>query len=507
MLKSICKATAWVGMALFLASCANLPSSEPPLQATSADAQACASWIDDLDAAVARAGVADAGAHRVVGFPYLRVDRLTASFAGALDPRRPDARFAEWTERLRAIDLDGRRSEIASLDAATLRGLGTPDAAWAMDRSQHCGRTLAAEDLATPARREALLRRARVPDDYSPWMRYSGVYAVARWPFALGVAGWQREAHEMFQRAKEPAPPGAPATPLRWYVPARSGAGEDAVRATMQALPRDALGIPRPDAAQLEVLFDAHAPTFAIETAGAHDRPGRLRFGSDGLPETDAAEPVVYRRLAHTRLRGQTLLQLVYTIWFPERPASQALDILAGRLDGVVLRVTLDEHGAPLLWDTIHPCGCYHMFLPTARLVERPAPAVGEEWVLIPDRLGTPAAGARPVVRIAAKSHHLVALDPSPQAAAAVREPTSYSLLDEDVLRLLAWPGGGTRSLYGPDGLVRGTERLERLLFWPMGLASPGAMRQWGRHPTAFLGRRHFDDADLLDGRFERIDP
>jgi hypothetical protein len=35
-----------------------------------------------------------------------------------------------------------------------------------------------------------------------------------------------------------------------------------------------------------------------------------------------------------------------------------------------------------------------------------------------------------------------------------------------------------------------------------MGIASAGAMRQWGRHATAFVGRRHFDDADLLERRF-----
>lgn len=507
MLDSSRKALAWVGMALFLASCANFPASAPPLRATSPAAQACAAWIDALDAAVAQAGVADAGAHRVATFPYLRVDRLSASFAAALDARQPDARFAEWAERLRAIDLHGRRSELANLDIGSLKGLGLGDATQALARADQCSRTLADEDLAAPERRAALLRLAQVPDDYSPWMRYSGVYALARWPFAVGVAGWQREAHEMFQRARQPAAPGPATAPWRWYVPEHPGASADAVQATMRALQRDALGIPRPDAAQLALLFDAHAPSFAIETAGAHDHPGRLRFGADGLPLTDATEPVVYRRLAHTRLRGQTLLQLVYSIWFPERPPSQALDMLAGRLDGVVLRVTLDEQGAALLWDTIHPCGCYHMFVPTARLAERPAPSVGEEWLLVPDRLGLPAAGTRPVARIAARSHHLVALDASPHAGAAVREPTVYRLLDEDDLRTLAWPGGGTRSLYDTDGLVRGSERLERLLFWPMGLASPGAMRQWGRHPTAFLGRRHFDDADLLDRRFERLDP
>jgi hypothetical protein len=28
-------------------------------------------------------------------------------------------------------------------------------------------------------------------------------------------------------------------------------------------------------------------------------------------------------------------------------------------------------------------------------------------------------------------------------------------------------------------------------------------MRQWGTHATAFIGRRHFDDADLIERRFE----
>jgi len=63
--------------------------------------------------------------------------------------------------------------------------------------------------------------------------------------------------------------------------------------------------------------------------------------------------------------------------------------------------------------------------------------------------------------------------------------------------------GTGTRSLFGPDGIVPGTQRGERFFFWPMGIASAGAMRQWGRHATAFVGRRHFDDAQLLERRFE----
>ena len=64
-----------------------------------------------------------------------------------------------------------------------------------------------------------------------------------------------------------------------------------------------------------------------------------------------------------------------------------------------------------------------------------------------------------------------------------------------------------SRSIFGPDGIVRGSERAERYWFWPMGIAEPGAMRQWGRHATAFVGRRHFDDADLFEKYFDMKKP
>jgi hypothetical protein len=38
-----------------------------------------------------------------------------------------------------------------------------------------------------------------------------------------------------------------------------------------------------------------------------------------------------------------------------------------------------------------------------------------------------------------------------------------------------------------------------------MGIDNSGAMRQWGVHATAFIGRRHFDDADLIERRFEVV--
>jgi len=81
-------------------------------------------------------------------------------------------------------------------------------------------------------------------------------------------------------------------------------------------------------------------------------------------------------------------------------------------------------------------------------------------------------------------------------------EGKEYRFAEYDELRTLPLSEGGSRSIFGPDGLIEGTERGERFLFWPMGIASAGAMRQSGTQATAFVGRRHFDDADILEKRF-----
>ena len=162
-------------------------------------------------------------------------------------------------------------------------------------------------------------------------------------------------------------------------------------------------------------------------------------------------------------------------------------------------RVTLAPDGEPLLYDAMHPCGCYHQFFPTPLARPRPPPDSLEEWVFVPQSLPRLTEGERPVVSIASATHYI-------ERVALVRGTDSvvrYAFLPYDELRSMQRLDGGRRSAFGPDGLIAGTERAERFFFWPMGIASPGAMRQWGRHATAFVGRRHFDDADLIERRFE----
>ena len=116
----------------------------------------------------------------------------------------------------------------------------------------------------------------------------------------------------------------------------------------------------------------------------------------------------------------------------------------------------------------------------------------------MPQTLPRVAEGERPLVRLAPRTHYIEGVSLVRGIDSVVR----YSFRPYDELRSLPRPDGRRRSVFGPDGLVAGTERAERYLFWPMGIVSPGAMRQAGRQATAFVGRRHFDDADLIERRF-----
>jgi hypothetical protein len=379
-------------------------------------------------------------------------------------------------------------------DAAGLRG--------ALERTQRCARLLREIDLAKPALRRALLERAEVPDDYSRLKRFFGLYALTRIAFAAGVRRHEDETRRTFER--EPGLP-AGAALIRHSPPSASVDYARAARILERAA-SNPLGIPEPGEAELTELLAAHAPSFEIAVQADHDRFGALRWRRDAAaPEVDGAQQVVYAHPAWTLYEGRVLLQLVYTIWFPERPPLVEGDILAGKVDGITWRVTLAPDGEPLLYDSIHPCGCYHMFFPTPRALPRAPPdgtAGLEEWMFSPQALPRIAEGERPLLRIASGTHYI-------ERVGVVRGGDSlsrYELLPYGELRSQFRFAGSLRaSVFGADALVPGSERPERRLFWPMGIDSAGAMRQWGRQATAFIGRRHFDDADLIEKRF-RLD-
>jgi hypothetical protein len=484
-------------------------------------APVCDAFAASIDDAVRLAGTGDAQVSRVAGARWLRTDRFAASFAD--EALGPEARRA-WLERLRDADADARRVEVANLPSAArdalaaeardvpahpaiaapsaARDAGSPSAPAAQPADAlravaaavaRCGRAEVDAVDADPGALAVIRAAARVPDDYVGWQRALGVYPIASLPFAVGVRREETATIAAFARHA-----GRVAAGTTVFAP-RVAAGDAPDGPTPPVPARDALDVPRLDAAARAALLAAHAPLWALEGDGEDDRFGALVLDDDGRARVDPTRPVVHSRVAFTRWEARVRIQLVYSAWFPRRAPARAFDPLAGHLDGVLLRLTLDESGRVAMIDSIHACGCWHVFVPVGPWRVRPAPAPGEEWALVPARLDAVPPGARVRVRLASRTHALEGID---VATAVPPAAASYTLVEEDALRTLPHPRGGTRSLYDPRGLVPGTERGERWLFWPMGVLEAGSMRQWGRHATAFVGRRHFDEADLLERRF-----
>ena len=455
-----------------LGGCASLPTGAPGAVAD------CAAIFERLDHQIEGAGLRDGGPRPVAGFPHLRRDRLLASLA--TDARSPDE-LERWLALLRQQDLEARWHELSNL-------YGAPPRHRPWQAIRDCSARLAAHDLASPPRIQALRKRSPLADDYSLLARSLGIYPLTAPFLKLGIRRYQESVREDYAR---PASTLDSSGELRLWAPTPAS-----IQATPPPWSHDALGLPQLEPAQWETWLDHHAPSFLIETTGEFDRPGQPRWHADGQLGFDPARPSLYRWMSLTRYRGAVLPQLNYLIWFSRRPAEGALDPYAGQLDGLIWRVTLDAGGQVLLYDSIHACGCYHYFFPVQEL---PAPPrrFWQEAVLQPQG---PVEPGPVVLRLGSGTHYLRRVLPR----RAVDQPV-YGRLDPVPyadLRSLPRPDGSRRSLFQPDGIVAGSQRLERYWLWPSGVPDPGAMRQNGRHATAFVGTRHFDDAYLLDQLF-----
>lgn len=450
-----------------LAACAQQP--------TTTATDVCAALLRDWNNASAASRDAQ---YRVIdGIPGLRSSRLDAALA--IDARTPEQRRL-WLHRLADNDRQASAIELANLPPEQRRPWhGAPVQA----QLDGCRRQQQQRLLDDPRSFERLRAASQVADDYSRWARTLGLYPLFEPIYKRGVAAWQAEA------AQYRAPRDTP----RWL--------------SYQALPRDeiaiaplmpdVLGLPQADAQQRAALLARHAPQLRIEQGGQADRIGRPQFDNQGRRSFAPTRPQVFQRLGWSRMDGRWHLQLIYQFWFSERPKPHALDLFGGELDGLIWRVTLDQQGHALLYDAIHPCGCWHAFyLPTGSpwVFRQPA----DQEARLARRLSIDGKSGA-TLWLSSGEHSLRWVD----ARRSKYPAMLYSQQPLEQLRQLAHPQG-SRSLYDRHGLVPGSERLERWLLWPSGVRSPGAMRQWGRHATAFVGRAHFDDQDLLERYFRR---
>ena len=329
-------------------------------------------------------------------------------------------------------------------------------------------------------------------DDYITLRRVLGIYPITRLFVSYGVSRWHGEARKSF--SAEP--------PANWqtirYLPAEKIDMSPLSRIVEQT-ERDALGIPIYTPEKRQALFRLYAPVWEIQYQGNYDRIGAPFYTDSGLISVNTDQPVTYTLLSFTRFGKEIFTQLNYIIWFPSRPKEGAFDILGGMLDGLNYRVTLDNAGKPLVYETMHNCGCYYKAYPTDRLQVRAQIDYAEPPLILEAPAMNPSEDLM-AVAMESRTHyvqHLYPLSRELKPAMSV-----YSLVDYGQLRSLPYLEDNRQSMFGQDSIAPGSKRLERFILWPTGVLSPGAMRQWGRHAVAFAGKRHFDDPFFMDQMF-----
>jgi len=468
----------------------------------------CHRYLLTLNETIRQAGSQDVQYTLLPDYPHLRVDRFLASLLP--DISKP-SEYHLWLDLASSLATESFEVELANLrpaPGASTFSNNDNDLA----KTRLCIRTLTDHEKYSPSPTPRIRSQAVVDDSYIPWQRVVGIYPLVLLPTAWGIYKHEKEISEEHKHLAKHGLVQAPDSLFVYRPATKTGDGEIHPATLLKRTSQNPLGIPMLNNLEKQRLFDFYAPVWVVTSHGSADRLGTVSWSADGYtPVVTIDKATSYNRISFSRYRKKILLQLNYVIWFPERPRSSILDLLGGHMDGITWRVTLDSRGQILMQDTIHNCGCYHMFYPGIQLEQKPVEASLAESAFVPDRTVSLKQGERFRIYVTHGSHYITGLGiessgPQPKGK---KTGTPGKLVEKtyrsesyNTLRRLPLPSTGTRSLFDTSGLVPGSERAERYLFWPLGVVSAGAMRQWGHHATAFIGRRHFDDPDLIEKNF-----
>lgn len=433
-----------------------------------AEPQDCRAWFELQQSALDQQGISDIGSTRLTGFPHLRVNRWLAFLHQQANDQ---AEQKLWLELAASEAQRGWQAEL-------MRLYGKQQQSWPV-RLELCIHSM------TKLTSFHGVPEPEVADSYVTWQRVVGVYPVSR---LLALPAIKRQQRGMEKRFRHPA-----RLPIRHYLPPPFSGNLP----TPSALARNAFDLPLPKGPSRDALLAHYAPVLSIPDPKDLNQPGSITLDS-ALPSVDISAPAAYQWLSWTHYRGHALLQLNYQFWFARRPASGLLNLHGGELDSLIWRVTLKPDGNVLFYDSIHGSGSNHKIFTVARGLQVVS-LTGDRPTPYPQPVAN-AASERISLLLEADTHYLVRVEPfSPEG-----EQYHYQQLDADLLRALPNSAGGYSSLFDQRGLVLSSKRRQRLLRWPLGIASNGAMRQSGQHAIALIGRRHFDDpllAEVLFGK------
>jgi hypothetical protein len=327
--------------------------------------------------------------------------------------------------------------------------------------------------------------------------------------------------------------------------------GQEALEDPIQAVGGDGIVFtPGPDgrplsrkqlaAADPETLMTYYAPIFVqqrVDTRALkypyppeYDRIGEahLRREADGtLKSYVAGAPKVYAIFKKLPIGGHEHVQVTYTAWYPAHPRMKAIDLEKADVDSCVLRITLDADHAPLFYETIAACGCFHKVFVEGWVEEASRQRFGppekdKKFCVertVKDAIDWDVAGVvdepresprRPVVFLKAGSHRVIGLG----SAARLRVPPRanqhrYEMTSYADLYAIAVDGGGARAAFfdmKDGGKVRGAQRGKEKFFLSLvGVDSAGQPRANDQI------KMHFDETTWGDptiySKFLRLPP
>ena len=473
---------------LVLSGCSTVKPRKVEENAALARYDSCLDFYYALDEKVTEEEVRDIQAMQIEDYPFLSINRFLISFQNELSNKE---KRDFWLAEAMKLNLQTRKLEWQNISTTGKKEIENKFlSTWHFkQRIEACGEVLVG-GMSESEKKQAV-DQARVSEVYSTAMRIFGLYPIT----SLFVSR-QIDKHQAVTKASFLSP--LRELPVRGllqrYVPSASN-----LSFSHTVSGNNPLNIPVHSQIELNELFNRYAPVLEIDETGNYDHIGVMQLDNNNIPYVETNKPAVYYMPSYTRFEGKSLLQLNYFFWFPERPLKSKYDIYGGKLDGIIWRVTLNEDFSPILFDTVHNCGCYHKFYATDALdFDEKSTAEEREPILVAQQNLKVQTSVPWVLRIDSGRHFVNRVYQESKFDENAKE---YQLLSYDNLRSIQG-NGLSKGLFDTDGIVHSSARLERFILWPMGVPSAGAMRQWGHHAVAFVGRRYFDEPFLIDKYF-----
>jgi hypothetical protein len=455
-------------------------------------------FFEVLDRSVGEADGKDASIFPVSGFPYLRTNRF---LTGLKQDLNTDARKEQWIRWLQQLDIEARKKEIRNLPSGTVRELARdlgeePDRQILQGRVADYSEKLLTHDQGRPDFFTTVQAAVTNPDEYRTAYRVMGLYPITSLPVAVvthrvqdDFKNWHHTPVDQLDIQGE----------LIAYGPSQLAAYSQASAGMILKRSRkNALGVPIPSVTDEDILVGMFAPLIHQDQVQSYDRIGAVVW-KDGHVRINPQQPTVYYYSTHARFKGEPVLQLNYAFWYSARDGPNSPWIERGPLDGLTVRISLDNDGRPFMVDIMNTCGCYHFYLPDQKRVKRIIPTPQEVDVFVPRWMPELFPQKRLTIRINSGWHQVVHLGSESKPSGFL----SYRLVAYDQLEMLPHSENHYESIFNSRGIAKDSGRIEFLIFFPMGIPDVGSMRQRGHHAVKLVGRSHFEDPDLFDDNFE----